>query len=113
MLVVAQKELVAHGSIGCDQKIPWPWYPVHHLVIFRDICVEYSEFPNHFAANIGQQRVRNLVGLTESFQDLAGVVGYRRGINSVCLEILERKLQLDELVAAIGSPIGAAAEDQQ
>src|SRR5216684_7190046 len=64
MLVVALKELVAHGSIGCDQKIPWPWYPVHHLVIFRDICVEYSEFPNHFAADIGEERVRNLVSLT-------------------------------------------------
>jgi hypothetical protein len=113
MLVVALEELVAHGSIGCDQKIPWPRYPVHHLVIFRDICVEYPEFPNHFAADIGEERVRNLVSLTESFQDLAGVVSYRRGIDSVCLEILERELQLDELIAAIGSPIGAAAEDQQ
>ena len=82
-------------------------------MIFRDIRVEYSKCPNHFAADIGEERVLNLASLTEPFQDLAGVVGYRRGIDSVCLEILERELQLDELIAAIGSPTGAAAEDQQ
>ncbi len=85
MLVVAQEELVAHGSVGCDQKIPGPRYPVHHLVIFRDIGVEYSECPNYFAANIGEERILDLVSITEPFQDLAGVVGYRRGIDSVCL----------------------------
>jgi hypothetical protein len=31
----------------------------------------------------------------------------------VRLQFSERELQLDELVAAIGSPIGAAAKDQQ
>jgi hypothetical protein len=31
----------------------------------------------------------------------------------VRLEFSKRELQLDELVAAVGSPIGAAAEDQQ
>ena len=82
-------------------------------MIFRDICVQYSKCPNHFAADIGKERVLNLVSFTEPFQNLAGVVGYGRGVDSVCLEILERELQLDELIAAIGSPIGAAAEDQQ
>jgi len=113
MLVVAQEELVAHGSIRRDEKIPGPRHPVHHLVIFRDIGVEYPKCPNHFAADIREERVLNLVSLTEPFQGLAGVVGDRRGIDSVRLEILERELQLDELIAAIGSPIGASTEDKQ
>ena len=82
-------------------------------MIFRDIRVEYSKCPNHFTADVGKKRVLNLVSRTEPFQNLARVIGYRCSIDAVRLQILERELQLDELIAAVGSPIGAAAEYQQ
>ncbi len=55
----------------------------------------------------------NFVGIAEPLQNFARVISDRRGIYSVRPEVFERELQLDELVAAVGSPIGAAAEDQQ
>ncbi len=71
MFVVTQDQLVAHGPIGADQVIPGPWHPVHHLVIFRNVGVEYSERADHLAANIRQHRIIDLVGLSEPLQNFA------------------------------------------
>jgi hypothetical protein len=82
-------------------------------VIFRNVGVEYSKRADHFAPDIRKERILYFVGIAEPLQNFARVVGYRRGIYSVRLEAFERELQLNELVAAVGSPISAAAEDQQ
>src|SRR5208282_533426 len=78
-----------------------------------NVGVEDSERANHLAAGVREQRILDLVGLAEGGENLARVVGDRRGVDSGGLQRLQRLLQLDELIAAVGSPIGAAAEDQQ
>jgi hypothetical protein len=82
-------------------------------VIFRNIGIQYSECANNLATDIRQEWILDFVSTTEGFENLTRVVGNRCSINPVRLEFSKRELQLDELVAAIGSPIGTAAEDQQ
>jgi hypothetical protein len=113
MFVVTQEQLVAYGSIRSYQVIARPWHAVHHLVIFGNVGVEYSERTDHLAAHIRQQRILYFVGIAEPLQNFARVIGYRRGVYAVGLEAFERELQLDELIAAVRSPISAAAENQQ
>jgi hypothetical protein len=82
-------------------------------VIFWNVGVQYPEFADNFATNIRQEWKLDVVSRAESFENFARVIGNRCGIDPVRLEFSKRELQLDELVAAVGSPIGAAAEDQQ
>jgi hypothetical protein len=82
-------------------------------VIFGNVGVEYSERTDLLAAHIRQQRILYFVGIAEPLQNFARVIGYRRGVYAVGLEAFERELQLDELIAAVRSPISAAAENQQ
>jgi hypothetical protein len=82
-------------------------------VIFRNVGIEYSKRADHLAPDIRKERILYFVGITEPLQNFVRVIGYRRGIYSVRLETFEGELQLNELVAAVGSPISAAAEDQQ
>lgn len=82
-------------------------------MVGRNIRVEYAECVDQLAANIRKHRIFDTVSLGEPLQDLARVISDRRRIDSVGLEIYERELQLDELIAAVWSPIRAAAEHQQ
>ena len=113
MLVAGQEQLVPDRVVRCNQVITRERHPVHHLVIFRNVCIKYPECADNFATSIRQERIPNVVSRAESFEKLARVIGNRCRINAVRLQFSERELQLDELVAAIGSPIGAAAEDQE
>jgi len=82
-------------------------------VIFWNVGVQYPESADNFATDIRQEWILDVVSRAEGFENFARVIGNRCGINPVRLEFSKRELQLDELVAAVGSPIGAAAEDQQ
>ena len=82
-------------------------------MIFRNVGIQYSERADDFATDIRQEWILDVISRTERFENLARVVGNRCSINPVRLEFSKRESQLDELVAAVGSPIGAAAEDQQ
>ena len=113
MLVAGQEQFVPHGVVRRNQVITRKRHPVHHLVILRNVSVKYPECADYLAIRIGQKWILNVVGPAESFKDLARVIRDRCRINPVRLQRSEGKLQLDELVAAIGSPIGAAAENQQ
>ena len=61
MLVTGQEQLVAHGAIRRNQVFPRPRHSVHHLVIFGNVGVQYSECADNFAADIRQQRVFDFV----------------------------------------------------
>ena len=113
MLVIAQEQLVAHGAIGRNQVFARPRHPVHHLVILGDVGVENPEGADDLAADVRKQRVFDLVRVAEITENFARVVGNRCGIDSVRFQLSKGVLQLDELIAAIGSPVCAAAEDQQ
>ena len=113
MLVTGQEQLVAHCAIRRYQVITWERHSVHHLVIFWNVGVQYPESADNFATDIRQEWILDVVSRAESFENFARVIGNRCGIDPVRLEFSKRELQLDELVAAVGSPIGAAAEDQQ
>ena len=112
MLVVAQKKLVAYGAVRRNQIVARPRHPVHHLVVFGDVGIEDPKCADYFAADIGEKRILDLVGLTEVMQNLRRVVGYRCSINALASKLFQRNLQLDELITAVGSPIRAAAEYQ-
>ena len=73
-------------------------------MIFRNVGVEYSKPADHLAPDIRKERIFYFVGLAKPLQNFARVIGYRGGIYSVRFEAFERELQLDELVAAVGSP---------
>ena len=112
MLVIAQKEFVAHCAVRSNQIVPGPWHPVHHFVIFRYVGIEDSIRANDLTTRIRQKRICDLVGFAEIVQNLVRVVCNRRGVYSLRLELIQRELQLDELIAAVGSPIGAATENK-
>jgi hypothetical protein len=82
-------------------------------VIFWNVGVQYPESADNFATDIRQEWILDVASRAEGFENFARVIGNRCGIDPVRLEFSKRELQLDELVAAVGSPIGAAAEDQQ
>jgi hypothetical protein len=82
-------------------------------MVFRDVRIEYTEGANHLTAHIEKHRILDPVGVAERTQNLARIVCDRSRIDSMRLEILERMLQLDELIAAVRSPECTAAEDQQ
>src|SRR5215469_13761455 len=113
MLVAGQEQFVLHGVVWGNQGITRKRHPVHHLVILRNGSVKYPECADYLSTRIGQKWILNVVGRTECFKDPARVIRDRCRINPVRLQRSEGKLQLDELVAAIGAPIGAAAENQQ
>jgi hypothetical protein len=113
MLIAGQEQLVPHSMVRRNQIITRGRHPVHHLVILRNVGIKYAECADYLAAGIRQKWILNIVSRAEGFENLARVISNRRRINAVRLEFSERELQLDELVAAVGSPIGAAAEDQE
>jgi hypothetical protein len=82
-------------------------------VIFGHVGVENAKGANHLAAYVGKQRIFDRISLTETLQNLARVIGDRCRVDSVGFELFERELQLDELIAAVGSPISTAAEYEQ
>jgi hypothetical protein len=113
MLVTGQEQFVAHRAIRRNQVITGERHPVHHLVILWNVGVQYPECADNFAADVRQEWKLDVVSRAESFENFARVIGNRCGVDPVRLEFSKTELQLDELVAAVGSPIGAAAEDQQ
>ena len=113
MFVTGQEQLVAHRAIRPYQVITWERHSVHHLVIFWNVGVQYPESADNFATDIRQEWKLDVVSRAESFENFARVISNRCGVDPVRLEFFKRELQLDELVAAVGSPIGAAAENQQ
>lgn len=113
MLVTGQEQLVAYCAIRCNQVIAGERHPVHHLVILWDVGIQYPECTDNFAADVRQEWKVDVVSRAESFENFARVISNRCGVDPVRFELFKRELQLDELVAAVGSPIGAAAEDQQ
>ena len=113
MFIAGQEQFVLHDAVAPDQVFAGPWHPVHHLMIFRDIRIEYSKRTDHLAAGIRQQWKFDLVRFAEVTEYFLRIVSDRRCVDSVCGQFTKCVLQLDELVAAIGSPIGAAAENQQ
>jgi len=113
MLVTGQEQLVVHRAVRRNQVIAWERHSVHHLVIFRNVGIQYPERADNLATDIRQERILDFISRAERFENLPRVVGNRCGINPVRFEFSKRELQLDELVAAVGSPIGTAAEDQQ
>jgi hypothetical protein len=82
-------------------------------VILGDVGVENPEGADDFAADVSKQRVFDFVRGAEITENFLRVVGNRCGIDSVRFQLPKGVLQLDELVAAIGSPVCAAAEQQQ
>jgi hypothetical protein len=82
-------------------------------VIFRNVGIQYPKRADNLATDIRQEGILYIVSCTESFENLTRIIGNRCGINSMRSEFSKRELQLDELIAAVGSPISAATENQQ
>ena len=81
-------------------------------MILGNVGVENSEGADDSAADVRKQRVFDFIRVAEITQNFLRIVGNRCGVDPVRLQLPKCVLQLDELVAAIGSPIGATAEDQ-
>jgi hypothetical protein len=75
MLVIGQEQLVAHRAIRRNQVISRERHPVHHLVIFWNVGVQYPECADNFATDIRQERILDVVSRAESFENFARVIG--------------------------------------
>ena len=113
MFIAAQEQLISYDSIWREKVFTGPWHPVHHLVVVGNVGVEDSEGADNFATDIREHGIFDLVACRETEENFTRIIGDRRCINSVGFQLSECVLQLDELIAAIGSPVRAAAEDEQ
>jgi hypothetical protein len=82
-------------------------------MIVRNIRVEDAERANDLTACIGQERIGNVVRFTKGVESLARIIGDRGGMNAMSTKCCQRHVQLDELIATIGSPIGATTKHEQ
>src|SRR5271167_111204 len=113
MFVTGQEQLVAYGAIWRDEVIAGPRHPVHHRMIFGDVGIENSERSDNLAADVREQWVFDIVRVGKITELFARIVGDRSRVDSMRFQLSKGILQLDELIAAIGSPICAATKDQQ
>jgi hypothetical protein len=82
-------------------------------MIFGDVGIENSECSDDLAADVREQWVFDIVRVGEITELFARIVGDRSRVDSMRFQLSKGILQLDELIAAIGSPICAATKDQQ
>ena len=78
-----------------------------------NVGVEDSVSANHLAALVRQHRVGDPMGCREAGQDVGRIVTDAGELDPICLQRFVIVLQLDELRAAVGSPVGAAHKYQQ
>ena len=81
-------------------------------MILRNVGVEDSEGSNDSRARIRQEWVVNSYAVGKVPEDFNAVITDSGDPETLPLEFLARFLQLDQLVLAVGSPIGGAEKDQ-
>lgn len=82
-------------------------------MIRRNVRIKDAEGADYLAAGVREQGKFNVVRGAEALQCFARIIGDAGGVNALGFEFGQGELQLDELVAAVWSPIRAAAEYQQ
>src|ERR1700677_4638200 len=78
-----------------------------------DVAIEYPKAPNNDAARIGQQREPDAISLGETAESLLGIVANRGHPDALLFEERAGLFQLDQLGAAVLSPIGASVKHQK
>jgi hypothetical protein len=82
-------------------------------MIRGDVGIQNAERLDDGAALVGEARIAEMLRIGKAAEDFLRIVTDRGDLYPVSLETLARLFQLNELAAAVGSPIGAAGEDQQ
>jgi len=88
------------------------WNPVG-AQIGRHIRVENSEGADDGAAGIGKQREADAALLRKLHKRFEGVVADRRQADALLLQQMPRVFQLDQLGAAVLSPVRATVKNQE
>src|SRR5260370_922669 len=76
-------------------------------------AVEDSKAADHGAIAIREQRRSDTVRFRKGMKNLRGVIADGRDAEAIALQHQTRLFQLDQLGAAVLSPIGAAIKDEQ
>jgi hypothetical protein len=111
-LVVGQKIFRANDTIGTDQVVGGKWNPIERMAR-GNIGIENAERLDDGAALVGEAWIAEMLRVGKAAKDLLRIVTDRGDLYPMGLEALARLFQLNELAAAVGSPIGTAGEDQQ
>ena len=82
-------------------------------MVLRNISIEDTELLDDGAAFVRQARIAEMLRIGKAAQDFIRIVGDNGDVDAMLLETAARLLQLHELAAAVGSPIGAAGEHQE
>ena len=77
------------------------------------IEIENAKQTDHFALCVGEQRISDRTFLGEGAKNLLRVIADRGYLYTVLFEQGSRLFQLDQLGAAVLSPVRAAVEHQQ
>ena len=78
-----------------------------------DVWIEQAERPNDISSDVTEQRIADAVSRRERVQDRRGVRSDRYDVDPGRSGVVDREVQLDQLIAAVRSPIGRPGEDQQ
>ena len=106
MAQIASERFGQHDAVGREEELAGERDARRLARVGWDVRIEQAEALNHLAAEVAEQCVANVVGVREGSQDLDGVRGDDRDADAVGFDLFEREVQLDQLIAAVRSPVG-------
>jgi hypothetical protein len=107
--VLRFEELLPDDALSIDEEIPWAR---HALVRSDRFGVQQPISPNDLGIGVGEQREFDLSPTGEVSQDCFTVVADSRQLDSLFLKSRFRRLQLDQLLFAVRSPIGRTDKEK-
>src|SRR5260370_32492413 len=84
----------------------------HATTETRGLLIEHPEAPDDRRVGIGEQRIGNMLPVREVLQDRLTVVADGSEPDSTLSKLRLGIAQLDQLLFAVGSPIGRAEEQE-
>ena len=78
-----------------------------------DVRIEHAERLDDFASDVTEQRIANAMSRGKRVKDRRGVGSNRNDADSGGERFAQCVVQLDQLIAAVRSPIGRPGEDHQ
>lgn len=111
MLIIGHEIFADDGAVRRDQ-ILHGMRDTLRAQLWRNIGVQNTEAANHGAIGVGEQRKSDPMLLCEIVKSLRRIVADRGDSDAFLFEKRSGLFQLDELGAAVASPIRAAIEDQ-
>ncbi len=109
-LVAFKENLRSDNAVFRDNERTGIWDTAHG---FRGVLVANTVSIDRLAAGVGQERVSDGASCREPFEDIGGIVTDSYNLATGPIDFLKVRLQLDQLLFAVGSPIRRAIKNQR